>query len=339
MTKKTKIILACIAAVLLIAVGISAFKIFGINSMSKMTVNVHSALKERNVELLCTYITDFDEKERNASLEEIITKELEKIYKSEDYEGILFAESLVKNLGTKAKYVKPAQEFCSQLKKIPEEYKYAKQKAYMKGYWVREDSSIYKNTVIIVAGREESLSASIRTVAPNYVGYKEGDPIWSGVKMYEEYRFSADILSRTKDVYFAYQKGFGTLNIDKGTITVSVNGEIQNWRKADYEEIKEMSYGYGAYQGTKWISSDNSDVTLEITQSAANVISFEVYNKEEDVKLVISGLKLTDGQADFDGGEGEGVTAGTIRIKGEKINVTFIDGVYPSGDYVLYSPK
>ena len=333
MSKKAKIITAAIIVVLLALVFFFVAKFVGLSAESRMTINIHNAIKDKEALKLAEYVADFERVDRNPELEKIVYDAVEKAYKSENYEDILFMEEFMKELTTKAKYEKVAREFLKEIKRIPHNYENAKNKAYIKGYWVREDGSAYKGTVVIVAGNPQgSLTASVRTIAPNYVGYKEGDPLWSSITFGSDYRFNASILVRTKDVYFAYTPGAGMLNIDKGTITISANGEIQNWRKAEYEEIKDMKYGYDVYKGTTWVSKDNSDVTVKITDCVNNRISFEVYNKEEDVKMVINGLEIKDGQGDFDSSE---AIAGTIRIKGEKLNITFTDDIYTSGDYVL----
>ncbi len=336
MSKKTKIILAAVLAVILIvAISVAAI-IFKINRESSMTFKVHKAIEERDAVTLSEYVAEFDRNERNIELENVVYNFVEKAYKSENYEDILFCEVLSKELTTQAKYYsKGMRPFMKDIKKIPHEYSYAKNKAYMKGYWVRVDGSPYQNTVVIVAGNnEDSLTASIRTVGPNYEGYKEGDPLWSNVVFGDGFRFNAGVLTRTKDVYFAYRPASGVLNIDKGTLTVSVEGEIQNWRKAEYDEIKEMTYDYRAYKGSKWISKDNSDVTLEIKDTSDNSISFEVYNEKEDVRLIISNLALEGGVAEFEKGDGT-LISGTIRINGAKVQLTFDDDAYTSGDYIL----
>ncbi len=332
MTKKTKIILTAVIAALLIAVLSLVVVFTAINSENKIAKELRTAFEERDEVSACLLISDFNEKERKPALEKIVTTEIEKVYKSEDYEGILFAEKLVAGLNLEGKSRKPVREFCEELKKIPEKYKNAREKAYMKGYWVREDGSIYKNMVVIVAGSPEGLAAKIRTVGTNYEGYQAGDPIWSSIVFTDGYKFSVDVLNRTKEVYFSYKKGFGTVDTYKGVITISVDGQIQNWRKADYEEIKEMSYDYRSYKGSKWVCKENSAVTLEIKESIGSKISFEVYDSEEDVRLIINNLSLYEGQADFDDGE---TTAGTIRLLGKTVNMTFTNDAFPSGDYVL----
>ena len=336
MSKRTKIIIWSVVALILVGAIVTAAVFFSINNENETAFNVHKAIKEREAKDLALLVAKFDENERNIELEKVVSTEVEKIYKSENYEDILFCEEFLKELTTRAKhYEKGVRPFVKDLKKIPHEYPSAKNKAYMKGYWVRTDGEKYKDTVVIVAGNSEgSLTASIRTVGPNYEGYKEGDPLWSNITFGEGYRFNTGVLTRTKDVYFAYRPGSGALNIDKNTVTISVEGEIQNWKKADYEEIKNIKYGYDAYAKTSWISKDNSACTLTVTECRGDRISFEVYNADEDIKLVITNLALEKGEGDFDSND-ETMMAGTIKINGAKITINFVDETYTSGDYIL----